>query len=89
MVIPVKFTVNSIFEDLMKNPKAMAVLKPIVDGIVQGMGGGGTDAANDAISSDMLQAMIRYMPLRTVASFSGGAITYDQLCTMVDMINQN
>ncbi|MBQ9951015.1 MAG: glycoside hydrolase family 3 C-terminal domain-containing protein [Clostridia bacterium] len=88
-VIPVKFTVNSIFEDLMKSPKAMAVLKPIVDGIVQGMGGGGTDAANDAISSDMMQAMIRYMPLRTVASFSGGAMTYDQLCAIVDMINQN
>jgi len=39
------------------------------------------------ISSDMLQAMIRYMPLRTVASFSGGALTYDQLTAIVEQIN--
>jgi len=85
--IPAKFTVNSIFDDLMKSPRAMAVLKPILDGMMQTFGGGGGEAGSSAISSDMMQAMIRYMPLRTIASFSGGAITYDQLSAMVDMIN--
>jgi hypothetical protein len=27
------------------------------------------------------------MPLRSIASFSGGQLTYDQLSAMVDMIN--
>ena len=84
---PVCFTVNSIFLDLMKSPKAMAVLKPILDGMAQNFGGGESEAASSAISKDMMEAMIRYMPLRTVASFSGGQLTYDQLSAMVEMIN--
>jgi len=35
----------------------------------------------------MMQAMIRYMPLRTAASFSGGAISYEQLEAVVEQIN--
>ena len=50
---------------------------------------GGTDAANEAISGDMMKAMVRYMPLRSVASFSGGMVSYDQLAAMVDMINNS
>jgi len=86
---PVKFTVNSIFLDLMKSPKAMAMLKPLMDGMMQGMGGGAeeSEAASSAISKDMMEAMLRYMPLRSVASFSGGQLTYDQLSAMVNMIN--
>jgi len=85
---PVRFTVNSIFLDLMKSPKAMAVLKPILDGMAQNFGGGDSEAASSAVSKDMMEAMLRYMPLRTVASFSGGQLTYDQLSAMVEMINQ-
>ncbi len=85
-----KFTVNSIFGDLMQDPRAMAVLQPIISGMLQGMGlGGGDKPAEDSgpINSEMMQAMIRYMPLRTVASFSGGALTYDQLSAIVEQIN--
>ena len=88
--LPQSFDVNSIFMDLMKSPKAMAVLKPIMDGMMQSMGfGGGEEQGGGAISADMMQAMFRYSPLRTVASFSGGAVSYDQLCAMVDMINNS
>jgi len=87
--LSVKFTVNSIFLDLMKSPKAMAVLAPLINGVMQSMGmdQAGSDAASAAISKDMAEAMLRYMPLRTVASFSGGQISYDQLCFLVDQIN--
>ncbi len=89
VVIPVTYTVDSIFGDLMKDPKAMAVLKPMVDGMVQalGMGGEQSDAASSAISNDMMEAMIRYMPLRTAAGFSGGSLSYDMLQGIVDQIN--
>ena len=91
--VPMTVTVNSILGDLMESPKAMAVLKPLIDGMMQrmgmGSGEGGTDAANEAISGDMMKAMVRYMPLRSVASFSGGMVSYDQLAAMVDMINNS
>ena len=88
--LPVRFTVNSIFEDLMKSPKAMEMLAPLTQSIKEnmGMGSEASEAAQSAISNEMVEAMIRYMPLRTVASFSGGALSYDQLCAMVEAINQ-
>ena len=69
--------------------KAMSVLKPLIDGIAAGMGmnADASDAANSAISSAMMEAMIRYMPLRTAASFSGGKLSYEALEQMVEMIN--
>lgn len=85
-------TVNSILGDLMQMPKAMAVLKPLMDGMMQRMGLGeaeGADAASSAISGDMMRAMIRYMPLRSVAGFSGGMVSYEQLEAMADMINNS
>jgi len=89
--IPVRFTVDSIFDDLMKSPKAMAKLAPLIDGVKESMGFGGneSEAASAAISNEMMEAMIRYMPLRTVASFSGGAMSYDQLNALVDAINRD
>ena len=87
--IPVRFTVDSIFVDLMKSPKAMAKLAPLIDSVKESMGfGGESEAASAAISNEMMEAMIRYMPLRTVGSFSGGAMSYDQLCALVDAINE-
>ncbi|MBQ7868484.1 MAG: glycoside hydrolase family 3 C-terminal domain-containing protein [Clostridia bacterium] len=87
--LPAHFTVDSIFLDLMKSPKAMAVLKPLIDGVMQAMGmSSESDTASSAISKDMMEAMIRYMPLRSAASFSGGQLSYDQLAGMVEMINQ-
>lgn len=86
--IPVVFTVDSIFEDFMKSPKAMAVLSPLVEKIAHGMGmGGESETAQSAISKEMVEAMVRYMPLRGVASFTGGSLGYDQLCAIVDQIN--
>lgn len=84
------FTVNSIFEDLLKDPVAKRALAPMIESVKQnmGMGSEASEVASSAISNDMIEAMIRYMPLRTVASFSGGALSYDQLCAMVDAINQ-
>ena len=88
--IPVQFTVNSIVDDFMKSPKAMKVLKPMIDGMMAGMGFDKADEGGEgAISKDMMAAMIRYMPLRSIASFSGGAVTYDQLIGMVEMINRS
>lgn len=85
--VPEKYTVDSIFMDLLVDPNAVKVLKPIMDGFAVSFGstGGGEDSA---ISNEVMQAMIKYMPLRSIASFSGGAISLDQLTGLVAMINQ-
>ncbi|MDO5434741.1 MAG: glycoside hydrolase family 3 C-terminal domain-containing protein [Clostridia bacterium] len=88
--VPVKYTVNSIFADLMGNRKAMEVLGPILK---NGIFGGGedkkeSDTAKEAISDEMSKAMLMYMPLRAIASFSGGQLTYEALQAMVDRINE-
>lgn len=86
--VPVTYTVNSIMGDLMSDPRALEVLKPILQaGIFGGGNDGDSDAAKEAVSDEMAKAMMRYMPLRSIASFSGGALTYDMVQGMVDRIN--
>ena len=91
-------TVNTIFMDLEKNPKAMEALQPLFG---KAMGNlevseedgekkeaAGSNAAKEAISDEMNNAMMRYMPLRGIISFSGGAISYDRLQEILDKLNQ-
>ncbi len=91
--LPVHYTVNSIFLDLMKSAKARAVLQPLLDSMMQGFGVGveqdeRSEAAEEAISVEMLQAMMQYMPLRGVLSFADSQLTYEQLEAMVAKINE-
>lgn len=85
---PVTWTVNSIFMDVMNDPKAADVMAPIVDVLKRGMGiGQGQEDTSGVINNDMANAMLQYMPLRGLVSFSGGEVTYDQLQETVDEIN--
>ena len=85
--VPMEVSVNSIFMDLMKNPKAMAVLEPLMRAANAGTSDSDSDVANEAITADMAEAMMRYSPLRSAVSFSDGKLTYDQLQAIVDQIN--
>lgn len=89
VAIPRKYTVDSIFMDLMDDPKAMMVLGPMLQQMKQSfLGGEGSDTATEAISSDMAMAMLKYMPLRGLVGLGGGLISYDDLAAMVEQINQ-
>ena len=46
-----------------------------------------SEAARDAISEDMNLAMMKYMPLRGMISFSGGDLPDDFLDKLVDALN--
>lgn len=90
--IPETFDVNSIILDLQKSPKAMKVLAPLMQQAKQNMGNGDeehSEAAASAISDEMTNAMIRYMPLRSIASFSGGGLSYDEIAALVETINKD
>ena len=88
-----KLSPDTIFMDLKDHPQAMEKLAPMLQQIMSIFGGGAkdeetTDAAKEAISDEMGNAMLQYMPLRGIASFSGGAITYDQLAEMTADLNK-
>lgn len=86
--LPAHFTMNSIFIDLMKNEKARMELKPLIDAVAQTLGGPREDgeAAQSAITNDMMQAMINYMPLRGLVSFGGG-LSHEALEDILKRIN--
>ncbi len=84
--IPVKYDLNSITLDLMAHPKAASILAPVMERMHKAMG---VDIGNadSAISGDMLEAMFKYSPLRSITGFSGGAVSYEQLQMIIDAIN--
>ena len=83
-------TVDSIFLDLWKDPRAMEVLAPLVKTAADGLSGGEerSQAAASAITDEMNEAMLRYTPLRSIASFSDGAVTYEQIRALIEKIHQ-
>jgi hypothetical protein len=59
---------------------------------MQVFGGGAkeeqSEAASEAVSDEMSAAMLNYMPLRGITSFTGGSIGYDDLQKIADEINK-
>ncbi|MBQ9307983.1 MAG: glycoside hydrolase family 3 C-terminal domain-containing protein, partial [Clostridia bacterium] len=79
--VPVKYDINSIMLDIMQDPKAYAVIQSAMDHATSALGTDGEqgEAASEAITEDMGLAMMKYMPLRGMVSFSGGQMTFDIL----------
>ena len=87
--LPRHYTADSIFMDIMTDPKAVQALQPLLDAIRQTLAPSGddaTEAAKDAVSEDMSMAMLQYMPLRGVMSF-GGSVTPEALQALLDSLN--
>lgn len=87
--LPRHYTADSIFMDIMTDPKAVQALQPLLDAIRQTLAPSGddaTEAAKDAVSEDMSMAMLQYMPLRGVMSF-GGSVTLEALQALLDSLN--
>ena len=68
------YDMNSIFMDILADPHAAAVFKPVLDGMRAAFIPADTeqtDAAKEAITEEMGLAMFNYMPLRSILSFAG------------------
>lgn len=70
--LPITYTLDSTLGDLMENPEATPFLETLMKGNIffSGENDEDSDAAKEAISKEMLMAMIKYMPLRAMLSFS-------------------
>ncbi|WP_026507750.1 glycoside hydrolase family 3 C-terminal domain-containing protein [Butyrivibrio sp. MC2013] len=72
--IPYRFTQNSTFGDLMERPDKMERIKDVLDALKEGFGGQGEESSDNdegAISNQMIEAMLKYMPLRAIVQFAG------------------
>ena len=89
VAVPVRYDVNSIFMDVMKDPQAAQALKPLVDAIsaVFRPNADENSPAGEAISNEMTMAMMNYLPLRGMLSFSGGQISEEYLTQLLDRLN--
>ena len=71
--LPRHYTQDSIFLDVMADPKAREIMNAYMKKTMEVFGheeeSGGTEAAREAISEEMTMAMMKYMPLRGILSF--------------------
>ncbi|HAB61323.1 MAG TPA: glycosyl hydrolase [Lachnospiraceae bacterium] len=84
--LQVKYTLDTTFGDIMKDERAVEILQPLMkldifaDDKEEGV-------AAAAISKEMREAMIKYMPIRGAVSF-GGDCTLDELQSLLDQLNE-
>ncbi|MCM1308742.1 MAG: glycoside hydrolase family 3 C-terminal domain-containing protein [Butyrivibrio sp.] len=86
--LPVHYTSDTIFGDLFDNPEAMEIVKPVIDGYMKGVMSAGSESAAEAISREMIDAMIRYLPIHAVMSFSAEAISPELIDETVRRLNE-
>ncbi len=84
--LPEKVTLNSIFTDLLANPKYAALLQPMLDLFMSSQGS--AEGVDSAVTDDMMQALLGFTPLRSMMSFANGKITYDDLTDLVRRMNE-
>ena len=88
--LPRHYTMDSIFMDILADPKAKAVMMPLIQKTMEIFGNeerdGGSEAAKEAVTEDMAMAMMNYMPLRGVFSFGGG-IPAEQAEALLKQLN--
>ena len=87
-----EITPDTILLDLKKNPKAMGILEPAMQQMMKIFGGGGSEdakeSAKEAITEEMNNAMLNYMPLHALVNFGSGAVTYEQVQKLARRINR-
>ena len=71
--VPVHYDADSVFMDIMKDPKAVEAIRPLITAMTATFRDeqDESSAASEAITADMNNAMMNYMPLRGMLSFGG------------------
>ena len=89
--LPKHYDMNSIFMDILADPRAAEILKPFISKAASALTPDpdeASSAATEAISGEMGAAMLNYMPLRTALSFSGGQVSEAQINALLEALNQ-
>ena len=83
--LPFVYTTDTTMGDVKKDPRAWEIAK-VLDKKELFDSGDGDTATSEAITSEMNEAMMRYMPLRGPVSFGGG-VTMADVQALVDQMN--
>lgn len=86
--IPFVYTTDTTLGDVMKNPKAYEIVKSLFEKSLFDTDSAEerSEAASEAISDDMNEAMLIYTPLRGPVSF-GGEVSMEDIQKLVDKMN--
>ena len=87
-----KYTMDSIFMDIMADPNAKGILEEYMKKTMAIFGSGEgeerSEAAQEAVTEDMTMAMMNYMPLRGALSFGGTEETEKALNKLLEELNK-
>lgn len=79
-------TMDTTIGDIMKLSGAKEIVEEMIERM--GIADSGNDGNLGEGTADMAEAMLRYMPLRSALSFSGGQVTSEQLEEILDRLNR-
>lgn len=86
-VVPTEVTMDTTIGDILRIHGAAAVLEPYAAAF--GLSSGSSDdRAMGESTADMMEAMMKYMPIRGLLSFGGGEITVKECRTLVKKLNE-
>lgn len=86
--LPVTYTMDTTIGDLMEDPDAAKYLNELMKGsIFFQQEEEETTVAGEAISKEMMMAMIKFMPIRGSISFGNGAVKREDLLKIIDELN--
>jgi beta-glucosidase len=83
--IPMEITQDTLLGDLLHIDGVMDVLKPYLGAFGQDSGSADEDAMG-AGTSEMLEAMMRYMPIRNLVPFGGGSVSCEEYAELVEKL---
>jgi beta-glucosidase len=92
--LPVVYTMDSTIGDLMDDPDASKYVNELLKGSVffsteEKDTHSENSAASEAISKEMMMAMMKYMPIRGSLSFGNGSVSREDLLNIIDKLNSN
>ena len=86
--LPVHYTMDTLFMDLMKDTRAVELMQPLLDAQSKNMGTEAeSDAAKEAITPEMAMAMMENSPVRSSISFGDGTVTREQVLEILEKLN--
>lgn len=85
--LPIQITLNTPMQEILRLPKG----QQLIGGMMAGMTNSeeAEDQIGEAMSREMIEAMMTEIPLRTLVMFSGGQFTYAQANALVEVLNQS
>lgn len=83
--LKVTYNRNSLLGDLMSDPAKAPIAQSLMESFQKMMP---MDAESDAVTGEMMAAMMKYLPLRNLVAFSQGAFTNVMLDDLLEQLNK-